>query len=104
MKYKYHIYQLDKDNENVRKYRKMFVSWDFLEKYCGGFNIREYNKIYDGEIESAFKRDEVVLDILFRQFNLNHPIDFHGHSLSVSDVVVLNGTMYYCDSLCWKKI
>lgn len=103
MKYKYHIYQLDKDNENVRKNYKMFEPWDMLIKYSN-FNIKEYNKVYDGEIEVVGKRNEVILDMLFTKFNLNHPDDFHGHSLSVSDVVVLNGTMYYCDSLCWKKI
>jgi len=103
MKYKYHIYQLDKDNENVRKNHKMFEPWDMLIKYSN-FNMKEYNNVYDGEIEVVGKRDEVILDMLFTEFNLNHPDDFHGHSLSVSDVVVLNGTIYYCDSLCWKKI
>ena len=35
---------------------------------------------------------------------IHHPKDFRGHSLSVSDVVRLDGTDYYCDSLGWVNI
>ena len=41
---------------------------------------------------------------LFELFNLNHPKDFHGHSLSVSDIVELNGVNYYCDAMGWVKL
>lgn len=103
MNHKYHIYQLDGNNPNVSKNRKMFMDWDMLHKYCGGFDIKDYIKTYDGEIDSN-ERDIVILDILFEEFNLRHPDDFHGHSMSVSDVVILDGTIYFCDGLGWKKI
>jgi hypothetical protein len=37
-------------------------------------------------------------------FNLEHPKDFRGHSLSVSDIVQMEDEFYYCDSFGWKKI
>ena len=100
MNHKYHIFQLDKNNINA--YHKMFEPWDMLHKYDGGFDIKDYKNVWDGEIDSD-ERDEVILDILFEEFNLNHPNNFHGHSLSVSDIVVLDGTMYFCDSIGWKR-
>ena len=43
-------------------------------------------------------------------FNLNHPNDYNGHSLSVSDVVQVielsnvEAGFYYCDSFGWRKL
>ena len=49
-----------------------------------------------------------VLESLYEKFNLRHPADFRGHSLSVNDVVVLhdNGvvTAHYCDSYGFTQI
>ena len=100
---KYQIYQLDASNPNVIANRKMFLNWRLLENCGGEFDIKDYKKVYDGETDEKGK-DKEILETLFEEFNLRHPEDFHGHSLSVSDVVVLNGTMYFCDSFDWKKI
>jgi hypothetical protein len=35
---------------------------------------------------------------------MSHPSDFRGHSLSVSDVVYLDGKYYYCDSFGYKEL
>ena len=99
---KYQIYQLDLKNEIVRESRKIYESWDFLEKYCGGIDFSLYQKIYEGEEEG--ENDFDILEKLFTKFNINHPQDFSGHSMSVSDVVILNGKKYYCDSIGWKEI
>ena len=48
------------------------------------------------------------LEDIYTRFNIDHPKDFKGHSLSVSDVVVLhqNGqdTAHYVDSFGYKKV
>lgn len=47
------------------------------------------------------------LEDIFTRFNIDHPKDFKGHSLSVSDVVVLhqNGqdTAHYVDSIGYRQ-
>lgn len=100
---KYEIYQLDYNKESVKNSHKMFSRWEWLIKYEGGFNFQDYKKVYDGKVKD---NDDhfVILESLFNKFNLNHPKNFHGHSLSVSDVVVLEDKMYYCDSVGWKEI
>lgn len=100
----YRIYQLDADNDNVRRDHKLFEGWDMLNR-TAGFNIHQYLKVYEGTIEvEDGASDEVVLDMLFEQFNVRHPEDYRGRSMSVSDVVYLDNVKYYCDSFGWEKI
>ncbi len=60
-----------------------------------------YTLLYVGELSELQKRDAgATLEAIFEKFNLDHPEDFRGHSLSVSDIVVLhqNGqnTAHFC--------
>ena len=62
-----------------------------------------YEKIYDAALTP-----DMSLGRIFEKFNFDRPEDFKGHSLSVSDVVVLhqNGTdtAYYVDSSSFVDI
>lgn len=98
----YKIYQLDIDNVNVIRDHKLYESWDMLNR-TAGFSMWDYKKVYEGEIDED-EDTAHLLDVIFRIFNLNHPEDFHGHSLSVSDVVELDGVKYYCDNMGWVNI
>lgn len=63
-----------------------------------------YDKIYDGEIEGHNLED------VYRKFNIDHPEDFRGHSLSVSDVVEIyesecaESGFYFCDTIGFEEI
>ena len=63
-----------------------------------------YDKIYDGEVECKTVED------VYTKFNLDHPEDFKGHSLSISDVVevyesdLIDKGFYFCDHIGFKKI
>lgn len=70
----------------------------------GGVNPDEYETVYTGQIERFWAVDAALEDI-FVMFNLNHPADYRGRSMSVSDLVVLEGIgTYYCDSVGFQKI
>lgn len=102
---KYEIYQI-KNEEAMRKYGFMRLS--FAKQ--NGLNINDYEKVYEGsiELEDESRANEVkpenYLEHLFYIFNCEHPADFKGHSMSVSDIVILDGTTYYCDSFGFTKI
>lgn len=68
-------------------------------------NVRKswYNEVYSGEIEPKGSV-MATLEELFRIFNMARPSDFKGHSLSVSDVVYLDGKYYYCDAFGYKEL
>lgn len=67
-----------------------------------GFCRSDYIRFYGGSTHAETVNE--ALEGLFVQFNMNRPEDFKGHSLSVSDVVTLNGIPYYCDSFGWSEI
>ena len=96
---KYTILQLDTHNPDVVKDRKLFEPWNILNQHSK-FDISQYKKVYEGEIQEE-KNLLRTLESIFEKFNLHHPSDFYGHSLSVSDVIVLDGVSYYCDSYDW---
>jgi hypothetical protein len=62
-----------------------------------------YTKVYGFEGSMGEESTSAKLEAIFTAFNFN-PIGFRGHSLSVSDVVSLNGEYYFCDSFGFKKI
>lgn len=98
---KYRILQLDINKETV--HGKAFMPWRMLESF-GGFDITDYKEVYAGELQTTIENKDELLEQIFEKFNLNHPEDFHGHSLSVSDVVILDNEIYFCDSFGWKKV
>lgn len=56
----------------------------------------DYVRVYEGDIYPVGEMEDMLNDI-YEILNLDHPSDYHAHSLSVSDVVGLN-----VDSRCWK--
>lgn len=109
--YKYEIWQVRdvEANKDV-----MFKSWEDLEwqdeQEGIGFRKEHYEKVYEGvyehEVEEDLGRNLIycVLDGLFHMFNVNHPADYKARSMSVSDVVVVNGRAFYCDKFGWKEV
>ena len=68
---------------------------------------RNYDTIYTGQIACA-QEQTATLEHLFELFNRNHPGDFTGHSLSVSDIVALKQagvvSYHYCDSIGFQEL
>ena len=95
---KYKILQI-KDSKNCNY---LFDSYERAVKY--GFNLEDYKVVYEGDRDFDFVDDLDCLEQLFYIFNCQHPKDFRGHSLSVSDVVYLNGNYFYVDSFGYKKL
>ncbi len=96
----YSIYQL-KRSDNLHGIR--FESYEYLQKNGINCDIRNYDLVYSGDM----KLNETLED-LFYKFNMEHPKDFKGHSLSVSDVVVVKergkSTAHYVDSIGFKQV
>lgn len=95
----YGIYQLRESGERTYQFMGMREASSF------GFEIHgeDYELIYSDRLGM-----EDTLNSLYEKFNINHPQDFTGHSLSVSDVVVMrkNGESkaYYVDSFGFTEL
>ena len=94
------IYQL-KDGDETRDYR--FEPYDRLQAAGLTVDRANYEIVYTAPLVPG-----TSLDDIFTRFNIDHPKDFKGHSLSVSDVVVLHqdgqDTAHYVDRGDFKQI
>jgi len=66
------------------------------------FDFSQYKEVYNGEV--SVNSEENVLEEIYTIFNCDPPIDYHGRSLSVSDIVYYNNAYYYCDIIGWQRI
>ena len=94
------IYQL-KDTEEARDIH--FMGMDYLESKGIAVTKENYDLLYTAPLEEG-----TSLEDIYTRFNIDRPADFRGHSLSVSDVVVLhhNGenTSHYVDSFGYREV
>ena len=93
---KFKLYQI-KDVENCRY---AFLGFNSAKQM--GFTLDDYEVVYEDEVASM--PDEDALESLFYIFNCRSPKDFKGRSMSPSDVVELNGKVYYTDRIGFKEI
>ena len=94
------IYQI-KSGDETRDYR--FEPFDRLRATGRSVDRANYDLVYTAPLDS-----KTTLEDIYRTFNIDHPADFKGHSLSVSDVVVLHqggkDTAQYCDSFGFQQV
>lgn len=97
------IYQIDMDRDENRV---KFSRFEMLKMLQGSNKVNSeiYDLVYASDVDCK------NLEEVYATFNLTHPEDFRGHSLSVSDIVevtegksVANG-FYFCDSIGFRKV
>lgn len=100
---KLQILQL-KSIPELRNY--MFTSMSLLEKLNLKVDLNNYNEVYmDDLYSSIFSKNIDILEEIYQKFNMGQkPESYKGHSLSVSDIVVLDGVNYYVDSFGFIKL
>lgn len=103
---KYGIYQLKHNPElnhlrfeGTESLKRMGITKDNFD----AIKPENYELIYVGELSELQEQTEgETLEAIYEKFNIDHPEDYRGHSLSVSDIVVLhqNGenSVHFVDS------
>ena len=94
------IYQI-KGGDETRDFR--FEPYDRLQAAGNVVDKANYELVY-----SAPLAPETSLEDIYTRFNIDHPKDFKGHSLSVSDVVVLHqdgqDAAHFVDSVGFREV
>ena len=94
------IYQI-KGGDETRDFR--FEPYDRLQAAGNVVDRANYELVY-----SAPLAPETSLEDIYTRFNIDHPKDFKGHSLSVSDVVVLHqdgqDAAHFVDSIGFREV
>lgn len=92
------IWQLNADSD----FSMRFISFDEFKERFGEPHKDSFEVVFDGSLSTN------NLDMIYEICNLNHPKDYRGHSLSMSDVVELydeNGSeFHYVDRFGFKEI
>lgn len=100
----YAIYQLKRDDAttDIR-----FMNSDYLKSKGVEPQYENYELIYTGALADGGSQIDKLED-LYRIFNIEHPQDFTGHSLSISDIVALKQagvvSYHYVDSVGYKEL
>ena len=94
------IYQLKRGDE-TRDLR--FEPYDRLQATGHAIDRANYELIYTAPLTP-----DTSLEDIYTRFNIDHPVDFKGHSLSVSDIVVLHrdgrDAAHYVDSIGYREV
>ena len=94
------IYQL-KPGDATRDYR--FEPLDAIRNNGLSVKPENYELVYTAPLT-----EQDSLESIYTRFNIDHPADFKGHSLSVSDIVVLHqdgkDTAHYCDRFGFSQV
>ena len=97
---RFSIYQL-KGGDETLDYR--FEPLDAIRRNGLSVDSANYELVYTAPLT---ERDN--LESIYTRFNIDRPADFHGHSLSVSDIVVLHqdgkDTAHYCDRYGFSQV
>ena len=96
----YEILQI-KDGSDGEQYR--FWGMNYVQETGLQVNVSDYESKYQGELKPG-----ETLATLYERFNIHRPEDFTGHSLSVSDVIVLESggdkKAFYVDSFGFCEV
>jgi len=94
------IYQMKRGDETL-DYR--FEPLDAIRRNGLSVDPANYELVYTAPLT---ERDD--LESIYTRFNIDRPADFKGHSLSVSDIVVLHqggtDTAHYCDRFGFSQV
>ena len=97
------VYQISEEVKNSRYL--MFSGFDMLKSLGLEFDFNNYKEVYDGNIIESSPDIYKVLDEIFHLLNIGkRPENYNGHSLSVSDVVYIDGRYFFCDSYGWEEV
>lgn len=100
---KIRVYQI---NRNRDAHHVAYMPYDLLETMQGNkrINSKIYDMVYDNNVDCS------NLENVYIMLNINHPSDYHGRSLSVSDIVEVYESdavpcgFYFCDDIGFKRV
>ena len=102
----YLVMQLHQDADPALR----FASMRYLNKQNTAPSVENYEILYRGNLPDGKRSvpQAELLEQLYQKFNCARPTDYHGHSLSVSDVIMLNQnrkiSAHYVDSIGFKEL
>ena len=98
-------------SRNPNKFKIGADSYNAYQIQFAIVETAEFHTLFDEQMqkwEATAGKDEATLEDIYYRFNVSRPAGFTGHSLSVSDVIVINAGQtkraFYCDRIGFKEM
>lgn len=100
---KYSIYQINRERDAERV---KFLSYGCTMRKVGKIDMEIYDEVARGFIQRPKESPQQTLEVIYGELSRirDHRPGSKGHSISVSDVVELEGVRWFCDSVGWKQL
>ena len=86
-------------NPELDCHNTLFRSYDCAMKSAGRIDPSIYKTVFNGNVDAQDLED------VFAVLNFSQPVGYNGHSLSVSDIVEIEGSgCFYCDSFGFQEL
>lgn len=86
------VFQIKYNENEPQTHFRMFESLATLKRHNMQFDFKYYKEVYSGLINADNVED------IYRLLQFEKPNGYKGHSLSVSDIVLIDGKYMFCDS------
>lgn len=109
---RYGIYQL-KDDPKLEQFRfagtSSLIKRKITNESFDTIKPENYMLVYAGDLEELRQKTQgQTLEAIYTKFNVEHPVDYHAHSLPVSDIVVLHekgeNSAHFVDSFGFTRL
>ena len=94
----------NKETNQLEKRTPMELAWSGKTDDPEGLNLGELDPkdfVFGEDIDG---KTSDLLAAIFRRFNIDHPTGYKNRSLSVGDMVSINGHNYLCQPVGWKYL
>ena len=86
-------------NPELDRHDTLFRSYEAAMKSAGQIDPSIYKTVFDGNVDAQDLED------VFAVLNFSQPVGYNGHSLSVSDIVEIEGGgHHYCDTFGFQEL
>lgn len=94
----FQLWQLKREPGNAVH---LFSSMGYLRRHGLTVELSRYRRVYAGEVSQS-----TTTEAIFSRFNRPEtmPRDFMGRSCSVSDLIVMDGAVWYVDSFGFRDV
>jgi hypothetical protein len=90
------VYQV---NPDLDRYGVLFRNYEAAMGCAGQIDPSIYKTVFDGNVDAQDLED------VFAVLNFSQPVGYNGHSLSVSDIVEIEGGgHHYCDTFGFQEL
>ena len=90
------VFQIDPE---LDRHSTLFRSYECAVKNAGKIDPEIYKTVFDGNVDAENLED------IFAVLNFSQPVGYNGHSLSVSDIVEIEGSgCFYCDCIGFREL